>query len=607
MRLKLRNEINPNYSTIDQILTNRGIPYSDISRYIHTSDDEINDFRLFGQVNLNHAAGALIQTIQHNKDCMVIVDCDCDGYTSSAILINYLYELFPAWVLNHLEYYVHDSKQHGLSDCLDYILNNPKRPFLVICPDSSSNDYREHQELYNNNITVIVLDHHEAPRVSEYAITINNQLSNYPNKFLSGAGVTWQFCRYLDSILNLQNANHYRDLVALGLDGDMMSLLNYETKHLINDGLRQPHNPFIVYMAEKNEFSLKGKLTPIGVAFYIVPFVNAMTRSGTIDEKRLLFDSMLSFKAFTEVPSTKRGHTFGETEKLVEQAVRVATNVKNRQTKAQDNSLEKIENKIRDEKLLDHKVILLLMKFGEIDRNIAGLIANKIMAKYQRPVCILTGISKIEDGVDLPPWDEYWKTRQSEVKYTYQGSARGCDLVGIEDFKKICTDTGCCEYAEGHPNAFGLGIDEENIDEFIRLTDIALKDINTEPVYFVDYIYKNGNVNSQNILDIAHMEYFWGKDVDEALVAVEGLKVNPAMVTVYTKERSGNTLKIQLPNGVSLMKFRATDQECLKLQNDSYELDIVGTCNQNEWNGNITAQIFIQDYQIVDSSDKYYF
>ena len=79
------------------------------------------------------------------------------------------------------------------------------------------------------------------------------------------------------------------------------------------------------------------------------------------------------------------------------------------------------------------------------------------------------------------------------------------------------------------------------------------------------------------------------------------------MVTVYTKERSGNTLKIQLPNGVSLMKFRATDEECLKLQNDSYELDIVGTCNQNEWNGNITAQIFIQDYQIVDSSDKYYF
>ena len=603
MKLKLRGQINPKYSTIEQVLSNRGIPVSNIDHYINTSDNDINDFRLLGQVQLNHAAGALIQTIQHDKDCMVIVDCDCDGYTSSAILINYLYELFPAWVENHLEYYVHDSKQHGLNDCVDFILNRPNPPSLVICPDSSSNDYREHLMLYEHGITVIVLDHHEAPKISEYAIIINNQLSDYPNKFLSGAGVTWQFCRYLDSILKIDNAEHYRDLVALGLDGDMMSLLDIETKHLINTGLASPHNPFIVYMAEKNNFSLKGKLTPIGVAFYIVPFVNAMTRSGTIDEKRLLFDSMLSFKAFTSIPSTKRGHTFGDMEKLVEQAVRVATNVKNRQTKAQDDSLETIERKIKDEHLLDHKVILLLMKYGQIDRNIAGLIANKIMAKYQRPVCILTGIENISD--DVPPWDERWK--DAEIYFTYQGSARGCDLIGIQDFKQICQQTGCCQYAEGHPNAFGLSIREQNIQKFIKQTDTALADINTEPVYFVDYIYSGNGVNPQNILDIANMEYFWGKDVDQALVAIEGLRINPSMVTVYTNERSGNTLKITIPGGISLMKFRAQDQECLYLQENNCQIDLVGKCNINQWNGAIMPQIFMQDYQIVDNSDKYYF
>lgn len=55
------------------------------------------------------------------------------------------------------------------------------------------------------------------------------------------------------------------------------------------------------------------------------------------------------------------------------------------------------------------------------------------------------------------------------------------------------------------------------------------------------------------------------------------------------------------------MKFRATDEECLLLQNNNYEIDLVGTCNENEWNGNITPQVFIEDYQIVDNSDKYYF
>ena len=118
---------------------------------------------------------------------------------------------------------MHDSKTHGLSDTKAW-LSNRNNLGLVICPDSSSNDYREHLELYNENINVIVLDHHDAPKISEYAIVINNQLSNYPNKELSGAGVAWQFCRYLDKLLHINNAEKYRDLVALGLDADMMSL-----------------------------------------------------------------------------------------------------------------------------------------------------------------------------------------------------------------------------------------------------------------------------------------------------------------------------------------------------------------------------------------------
>jgi len=61
-----------------------------------------------------------------------------------------------------------------------------------------------------------------------------------------------------------------------------------------------------------------------------------MTRSGSVEEKELRFKSMLKHESFKELPSTKRGHCLGETETLVDQAIRVATNVKNRQTKAQD-------------------------------------------------------------------------------------------------------------------------------------------------------------------------------------------------------------------------------------------------------------------------------
>ena len=35
-------------------------------------------------------------------------------------------------------------------------------------------------------------------------------------------------------------------------------------------------------------------------------------------------------------------------------------------------------------------------------------------------------------------------------------------------------------------------------------------------------------------------------------------------------------------------------------------IDLVGKCNKNEWQGYVNPQIFIEDYEIVDSS-QYYF
>ena len=597
MKFQLINPINPNYSTIEQVLTNRGIQKEQIKHYLNTTDEDINKPEQFGENNLRTAAALVVQTVQSNKQMVVIVDCDCDGYTSAAIFINYLHDFFPGYVENNLIYYVHDSKQHGLSDCIEWVLN-VENLGLVVCPDSSSNDYTEHKTLKDRGINVIVLDHHDAEKISQDAVIINNQLSTYPNKDLSGAGVTWQFCRYLDKLLNINNAEQYRDLVALGNDADMMSLRSIETKHLIGTGLARPRNPFIVTMAQKNSFSLKGKLTPIGVAFYIAPFVNAMTRSGTIEQKLLLFESMLKHKAFEELPSTKRGHSIGDTETLVQQAVRVATNVKNRQTKVQDELMQKVQTKIAKHNLLDHKVLLFLMDPGEIDRNVAGLVANKIMAKYQRPVCILTRVQTKIQGMKIAelPWDEY----EEVCVVSYAGSARGCDKTGINDFKSICLQTGVCNYAQGHPGAFGLSINEQNIQTFIEKTDQILSSMNDEAIYYVDYIYDSDNINVKNILDIATLDELWGKDIPQSLVAIKNLKIFPNMVTIYDKK--GYTIKISLQNNISLMLFHAKEEDCQRLQNynKNITINIVGKCNQNEWLGTISPQIFIEQYEIIN-------
>lgn len=592
MKYKLIQKNDNKLDIIQQVLFNRGIPLSQAHHYLNTTDNDINSFESLGINKLKEAATVLVSTINNNKKMLVVVDSDCDGYTSSAILLNYLYDIFPSFIKNNTKFYIHEGKEHGLLDVINYI--NEKDFDLIILPDSSSNDYEHHKYLAQQGKKIIVLDHHEAEYVSPYAIVINNQLSNYPNKDFSGAGITWQFCRFLDKLLLKNNADNYIDLAALGNCGDMMSLRSIETKHIINKGFKNIQNPFFYYMADKNSFSLGNKITPMGIAFYVVPFINAMQRSGSLEEKELLFKSMLKYEAFKMIPSTKRGCK-GQEEKVVEQAVRTAINVKSRQTKAQDIGMEILENKVIKDNLLDHKVLLFLLEDKEINKNIIGLVANKMMAKYQRPCCILTKVKVENDNIQLtsnPPQPYY--------EVSYQGSARGCDKVGITNFKDICVDTGCIMYAEGHQGAFGLGIEESQIKNFIEKTDIVLKDMSDEPVYYVDYIYDGVNVFPEGILDIASLDDLWGKDMDEPLIAIHNLKINEGMITLMSPDKKP-TLKITLPNKISLIKFNSNQEEYEKLCLSKYTiLDIVGKCNKNVWMNNITAQIIIEDYEILE-------
>ena len=594
MKIKLINTPDPNLKATEQILVNRGIDLKDAHHYLNTTDADISDPLEFGQEKMSLAARAIATCIGQEKKMLVVVDCDCDGFTSSAIFINYLHDMVPSYTESCVDWFLHSGKQHGLSDLK---LEDHSEYGLIVAPDAASNDYDLHLEFSYKNLPVLVLDHHEAEFDSPNAIVINNQLCDYPNKHLSGAGVTWQFCRYMDILMGTNYADKYLDLVALGNTADMMSLREFETKHLITKGFKEEniHNPFIRGMADKNAFTLGPKITSMGAAFYIAPFVNAMVRSGEKEEKEILFQSMLNFKAYEKILSNKRGHKSGEMENLVTQALRTATNVKNRQTRVEDATIEKLEGLIEKRNLLDHKVLLFLLDPGQVDRNVAGLIANKFMAKYQRPCCILTKVIEKTEKIE-PPCNDI----RLVEKVSYQGSARGCDLAGITEFKDICESTGLTLYQTGHQGAFGLGIAAENIDAFIQKTDELLADMSNEPVYYVDYIFDNIAINPQAILDIACLDDLWGKDMDEPYVAIKGLKVKKEMVTVYRKK--DNTLKITLPNHLSIMLFKASDELCDTLQNNNpgyYIFDIVGRCNANEWNGFVSPQIMIKDYDIT--------
>lgn len=409
---------NKELSAVQQVLYNRGINVSDMEHYLNTTDDDILSPLLVD--NIKEGAQLLIKHIFQNNKILVQVDSDCDGFTSAATFINYLNCLFPSFVQNNIFYRLHTGKQHGI--ILETI---PEDVNLVVCPDSSSNDYEEHKALKEKGIDVLVIDHHEADKISECAVIINNQLCDYPTKSLSGVGMVYKFCSYIDELMNVDYANQYLDLVALGLIADMVDLRDFETRHLITRGLENIRNPFFRGMVDKQSYSLKDGISPIGVAFYIAPYVNATIRMGTQEEKLILFESMLDYRGYELIPSTKRGCK-GQTETRVEQACRNCTNIKSRQTKARDAALENIERIIKEKNLLENKILAIKLDTFSADRNLTGLIANQLMAKYQRPVLLL---NKTADG--------------------WEGSGRGYDKSKFDNLREFLKESGMVMYAEG--------------------------------------------------------------------------------------------------------------------------------------------------------------
>lgn len=366
-----------------------------------------------------------------------------------------------------------------------------------------------------------------------------------------------------------------------------MLMTEFETHYLTQRGLNQLRNPFIKGMADKNAFSIGSVLSPFVAAFYIVPLINAVTRIGTLEEKQLLFDSMLEWKAWEMVPSTKRGE-HGKQEMLVTQAVRTCSNIKNRQTKFQDAGIEQIEELIAENSLLEHKVLLVQVPHPEFHTGITGLIANKLMAKYQRPVALL-----------LPT--------EHDGKLSWSGSARGYSKSEMKDFRAFCRDSGFPYLTAGHNNAFGLGLLDEDVEKFIEYADTALQDMTFEPSYDVDFIYSAASLNPADIVEIGGLKQYWGQGLEEALVAVENVAVTKDMLTLMSRDKNP-TLKITLPNGVACIKFHSSEEEFNKLyqENGCATINFVGTAELNKWQGRTTPQILIKEYEIINTQ-KYYF
>lgn len=574
MNYVLREPRDTTKTALVQILTNRGIQEQDIWHYLNTTDNDLIDPSTIEHID--EGAKLLLKHIENNSKVFIQPDSDVDGFTSSAILINYLYKLYPDFVLNNIKYDVHHNKEHGID--LDFIDDDIK---LVIAPDASSNEADIHKVLYDKGIDILVIDHHNAEGYSPWACVINNQIGDYPNKNLSGAGMVYKFCCYLDKLLGVEFADEFIDLAVFGIIADVMDLRHFETRRMIVKAIENFRSPFLNVLASAGSFQSGIEIIPKTFSWTLAPAVNAICRVGSREDKKIVFEAMLEHLANEEVPSTKRGHK-GETELLCEQAARVAKNVKAGQDRLRDKLSAEFEELIEAKNLTSNKILALKMKDStQDDRNITGLVANKLMSKYQRPVLVLSK-RVLEDG------SVHWA-----------GSGRnGGD--GLISFQKFLNDSGLVDWAQGHDNAFGVSIPDENFAKLIEYGNAKLADLDFTPKHKIDIIYYGNNIDINDIASLADNNDLWGEGLEEPKILIKDLPIKSGAVSLSPK----GYFKIDMGSELSIVKMRMSFDDYNQIDRSGVKLDIVGTCFRNVGYGD-GLQIRIEDYDV--KTQQWYF
>jgi single-stranded-DNA-specific exonuclease len=586
------NLVNENFDSdyVANLLRARGI--ENVEDYFHPTRKYLQDPTDLKNIRL--AAALYTRIVLNDKPpyskVLIVVDSDNDGYTSAAIIYQYTKRLNCHC---KVDYWLHEGKQHGLQDHIGKLLEQDCQYDLIILPDSSSNDAHYHDMLDEINTPCLILDHHLTDvKLSDNAVVVNNQLSpNYKNKDLTGAGVVYQFCRYVDSILGQNWADDYMDLAAWGIIGDMGSMLEMENRYLAYEGLNEAHikNSFLKCLLEKRAYSITGNQTAswkeivektdaIAIAFYVVPLVNAMIRVGTMAEKERLFLAFV--EGDTMVPCGKRGAK-GTMERVDVESTRECTNAKSKQDKMKEVATDRLEAKIYKYDLLENKVLFVrLDDDDDFPAEMNGLIATQLAARFKKP----TIVARLNNqGFD-------------------RGSARVLNQSELKDFRQFLLNTEMFEYAQGHANAFGISIPDYKLREFHAYANEALRTIDFgENAYDVNFVRASNAADLSNlVMELGEASAIWGQNNPQPLIHVAAATVSPSSIRVMGANQ--DTVRIDI-DGIPYIKFHAKDfiQE-LKAQTKPFAMEIVCKPNLNEWMGRITPQMIIEDCEIKETT-----
>lgn len=560
---KIKNTENINlFDPIKTIFANRNVSPEDIEWYINPTKFEYDSSLL---KNIDKGVSLLLSHIEKGNHIHIQIDKDCDGINSAAILYNYLTKTFKGINLtwsNHLA-----DKKHGINP----ELVEPTVSLLLV-PDAGSNDLTEQKILHDRGVDVLIIDHHESDKVTEHSVIINNQLDDYPNKWLSGAGMCLKFVEHIDKTIGKNNAKDFRDLSSWGMIGDAMKLSSKETKWLMTDGINNVKNEFLKEMIKEN-VDKDVELSPSIFSFKINPKLNSYLRMASVEELDDLFKAFIGHQEVTINPRLRKAD---KSETWARRLTRICNNMYAKQRKLKETLLEDLSAKIEREKLYENSFIVVEIE-GEFEMNMSGYISSFLVNKYRKPTLVLRKDEK--DGKFLV------------------GSMRGYDSF-LADTKGFLQGLNLFDVAEGHSQAAGLRISYDKFKKLDTMINEALTELDSEEVHIVDMVLPSTMLTKTFVSQIEKFSGVWGKGLENPMWAIENLEVN--MNDAFIMGKNEDMIKM-IFNGIEVIKFSGVDTlKDLKADGKTVVLNVVGKTGMNSWKGNLTPQFIIEDFEIVE-------
>ena len=569
MKTKLVNE-NFKSDWVKNLLISRGVDIRFLDDFLRPSWSNVSDPRWLE--NSEAAAKRILNAVKENEHIGLVIDSDVDGITSGTIIYRYLHEINPDI---EITYFFHDGKQHGLEDSWEKFID--AKVDMVIEPDAGINDKKYHDKLGEAGIDTVVLDHHEYEDggFSNYAIYVDNQTStNYPNKSLAGCGVTWQICRLIDVYNGTDYAEKYIDLVALGCASDVMSPLTLENRMIFEYGFSHVTNPTFKAFCDKQSYSMQGIVNYTSVAFYVAPLINACMRTGEAEEKLLMYKMFLHPERIVE--SHKRGAK-GEQVSILEEGLRVLTNVKARQQRLIDKYLVNFRGKILENGLNENNIIVIpLTDEDDFTSELNGLLAMKLSGEFHKPCLFLRAGA---DGLS-------------------KGSARNPNGSPISDLKDFYSSCPYVEWAFGHASAHGVAVQTKHLDDFVSWFNEKSSCFTfNENSYEINFELRPTDEYFEELCtEIGEWDNLWGGNNPVPVICMKQVHLNKKDVTIQGK--SQDSIKFTV-NNVACVMFKCKDIIDQIQEDGEVCLNFVGRANLNTWMGRTSAQLIIDDIEVI--------